>query len=238
MTAESGNERTGARRDSTTAEAMVDAAMVGERDLPRVGVLLAGGASRRMGRPKALIEGADGETFLARLCRVLRDGGCDAVIVVAGCHVAEIARCLPPSVLLVRNDEWQLGQLSSVRRGLDAALRFGPRRVALHLVDQPWIAPSDVRALLDVEAAFDLAIATHGGEPGHPISLSPGLARAIARDDVSKTLRESLERHAPGRLLVEGTAGCVRGANTPEELSALTRFAASIQEEASRPPRN
>ena len=148
MTAESGNEMTG---ESVTQR-------LGGAEMPRVGVLLAAGASRRMGRPKALIEGADGKTFLARLCGTLRDGGCDAVVVVAGCHVAEIARCLPPSVLLARNDEWQNGQLSSVRRGLSAALLFRPRRVALHLVDQPWIAPSDVRALLDVDADFDLAI--------------------------------------------------------------------------------
>lgn len=218
MTAESGNEMTG---ESVTQR-------LGGAEMPRVGVLLAAGASRRMGRPKALIEGADGKTFLARLCGTLLDGGCDAVVVVAGCHVAEIARCLPPSVLLARNDEWQNGQLSSVHRGLSAALLFRPRRVALHLVDQPWIAPSDVRALLDVNADFDLAIAAHGGTPGHPISLSPTLARAIARDDVSETLRQSLERHAQRRLLVEGTAGCVRGANTPEELSALTRLAASM----------
>lgn len=188
----------------------------------RIGVLLAAGASRRMGRPKALIAGPGRQTFLAHLVETLRLGGCDAVIAVAGCHVSEIAAHLPRGALLVHNEGWALGQLASVRRGLEAALDLSPSRIALHLVDQPLIAAADVRAVLDGEAsAFPLSIAAHRGEPGHPLSLSPDLARAIAGDEISATLREALDRHAKSRCLVRGTAGCVRGANTPEELRAL-----------------
>lgn len=188
----------------------------------QVGVLLAAGASRRMGRPKALIEGSGGQCFLVRLVETLRSGGCGAVIAVAGCHVSEIAAHLPRGALLVHNEDWARGQLTSVRRGLEAALLFQPRRIALHLVDQPLIAPADVRAVLDAGvSAADLTIAAHGGAPGHPISLSPELAWAIVHDETSPTLRAALARHAASRQLVPGTAGCVCGANTPQELRAL-----------------
>ncbi|MDR0966493.1 MAG: NTP transferase domain-containing protein [Myxococcales bacterium] len=207
----------------TTWEANADA----DADRPRIGLLLAAGASSRMGRPKALIEDPiTGHTFLERLIEVMRLGGCDAVLVVAGCHVAEIAARLPRGALLVHNPDWAEGQLSSVRRGLDAALQLAPRRVALHLVDQPLIEPSDVRAVLmnPESTSTPLAIATHGGLPGHPISFSPDLARAIALDSAAASLRDALDRHAAtgaARRLVEGTMGCVRGANTPEELRSL-----------------
>ena len=56
-----------------------------------MGVLLAAGAGRRAGGPKALRVDGDGTSWLLRSIAVLRDGGCDAVIVVLGCE-AESAR--------------------------------------------------------------------------------------------------------------------------------------------------
>src|SRR5262249_2244619 len=53
-----------------------------------VGVLLAGGASKRMGRPKALVK-ADAESFLARGVRRLWTA-CDSVVVVLGSGAREI----------------------------------------------------------------------------------------------------------------------------------------------------
>lgn len=187
---------------------------------PRVGVILSGGASSRMGSPKALLLDDRGRTFLARLARTLRAGGCEVVLAVAGCHVAEIAPALPPGVLLAFNPDWTVGQLSSARVGLRAAVELRPSRVLLHPVDQPLIRPADVRAVLAAEES-DVAVAAWRGETGHPICLSPLAAAAIASDRRSATLRDALARHAPRVAMVEGSRGCVRGANTPEELAAL-----------------
>ena len=49
-----------------------------------IGVLLAAGAGRRAGGPKALRVDPDGTSWLLRSITVLRDGGCDAVVVVVG----------------------------------------------------------------------------------------------------------------------------------------------------------
>jgi CTP:molybdopterin cytidylyltransferase MocA len=190
---------------------------------PDVAVLLAGGASSRMGRPKALLRGPGGQTFLGRLVATLRAGGCEGVIVVAGRHVAEIAEELPKDALLVRNAAWERGQLSSAQAGLRAALGCRPGRIVLHLVDQPLVRPDDVRRVLRGLARADLAVACCAGEPGHPVALAPAVAARVVRSR-ARTLRDALERSARRQAVVRGcSAGCVRGANTPAELRALLR---------------
>ncbi|MGD8167679.1 nucleotidyltransferase family protein [Herbiconiux sp. P16] len=58
-----------------------------------VGILLAAGAGRRMGRPKALVVGDDGEPWLVRGARVLQESGCADVVVVLGAEAGR-ARAL------------------------------------------------------------------------------------------------------------------------------------------------
>ena len=64
-----------------------------------LGVLLAAGAGRRAGGPKALRVDADGTSWLERSIKVLRDGGCDAVIVVLGCEAARARDLIASSTL-------------------------------------------------------------------------------------------------------------------------------------------
>ena len=58
------------------------------------GLLLAAGAVRRMGMPKALVRDDAGEPWVVRGVRTLRAGGCDAVTVVLGAAAAEAAPLL------------------------------------------------------------------------------------------------------------------------------------------------
>jgi CTP:molybdopterin cytidylyltransferase MocA len=174
-----------------------------------------------MGTPKALLRDSRGRTFLAALVDVLRAGGCDSVLVVVGCHAAQIAAALPEGALLVRNPAWEQGQLSSAQAGLRAALALNPRRVVLHLIDQPLARASDVVRVLKALNRRDLAVAVHRGEPGHPVALSASAAARVAAAG-GGSLREVLDRVARSRVLVAGcSAGCVRGANTPGELDRL-----------------
>jgi CTP:molybdopterin cytidylyltransferase MocA len=190
---------------------------------PTLGVLLAAGASERMGTPKALLCDARGQSFLARTVRTLRQGGCDAVLVVAGRHVKEIAAALPEGTLLAFNGGWKRGQLSSASSGLRAALSLGASRVVLHLVDHPLATSGDVARVLRALERGDLAIAMHRGEPGHPIALSAGTARRVLEVRAA-SLREALARSTRRRVAALGCSrGCVQGANTPGELARLLR---------------
>jgi len=80
-------------------------------------VILAAGASRRMGSPKALLE-YQGQTFLNRLIRVLGEV-CDPVIAVLGYHAEIIRAQAIGSVQFVVNPDPDRGQLSSLQTGLE-----------------------------------------------------------------------------------------------------------------------
>jgi CTP:molybdopterin cytidylyltransferase MocA len=143
-----------------------------------VGVLLAAGAGRRAGGPKALRVDADGTSWLLRSIAVLRDGGCDAVIVVLGCQAADARDLLvksriaeDPMITVVEAPNWDQGMGSSLRSGLLAARSASWQVVLVHLVDLPDVTAGVVRRLIRQAPAgtASLARVTYGGQPGHPV---------------------------------------------------------------------
>jgi CTP:molybdopterin cytidylyltransferase MocA len=143
-----------------------------------LGILLAAGAGRRAGGPKALRVDADGTSWLERSIKVLRDGGCDAIIVVLGCEAARardlIARstlAADPALMSVDATGWEQGMGSSLRSGLLAAQAMSWRAVLVHLVDLPDVTAEVVRRMIRQSApgTAALARATYGGRPGHPV---------------------------------------------------------------------
>jgi CTP:molybdopterin cytidylyltransferase MocA len=143
-----------------------------------LGILLAAGAGRRAGGPKALRVDADGTSWLERSIKVLRDGGCDAVIVVLGSEavhardlIASSAFAADPAITLVDAPGWRQGMGSSLHSGLLAAQVVSWRAVLVHLVDLPDVTAQVVRRMIrqSPAGAAALARATYGGRPGHPV---------------------------------------------------------------------
>jgi len=143
-----------------------------------LGVLLAAGAGRRAGGPKALRVAADGTSWLRRSIAVLHDGGCAAVIVVLGCQAARARDVLAKSTLaedsmitVVEASNWEQGMGNSLRSGLLAARSASWRAVLVHLVDLPDVTAEVVRRLIRQAppGTASLARVTYGGRPGHPV---------------------------------------------------------------------
>jgi CTP:molybdopterin cytidylyltransferase MocA len=141
------------------------------------GLLLAAGAGRRMGGPKALLHDADGTSWLHRSVAALREGGCAGVTVVLGAGAAH-ARALVPEEHVVVAADWQEGMGASLRAGLTAvpASDTSAEAVLVLLVDLPDVGASVVRRLLAAHLAAGaepdaLARAAYGGVPGHPVLL-------------------------------------------------------------------
>ncbi|MFU8854410.1 nucleotidyltransferase family protein [Micromonospora sp. SL1-18] len=133
------------------------------------GLVLAAGAGRRLGLPKALIEW-DGEPLVRRAARLLRSGGCDPVHVVVGAGATRLPPL--PGAVPVTNPRWPDGLGSSLLRGLDSLPDLADAVVVV-LVDQPWLTPAAVRRVRAAHTAgATVAVATYAGRPGHPILLS------------------------------------------------------------------
>lgn len=167
-------------------------------------MLLAAGAGRRAGGPKALRHGADGTSWLVRSIGVLVDGGCDEVLVVLGCGADEARRLLEtlPSgavVQAVEAPDWACGLSASLVAGVAVVADVPGRAALVHLVDLPDVTAAVVRRVLAQAggSARVLARASYGVRAGHPVllgsahlppllthlaSLDPGAADVGARD--------------------------------------------------------
>jgi CTP:molybdopterin cytidylyltransferase MocA len=137
------------------------------------GVLLAAGAGRRMGRPKALVRDEDGTPWLTRSVGVLVEAGCDPVVVVLGAEAetaADLLRSAWPTVDVVVAEDWAEGMGASLRTGLEWSRRTTADAALVHLVDLPDVG-ADVVARVGAAAAgpSTLARAAYDGEPGHPV---------------------------------------------------------------------
>ncbi|MEU1981589.1 nucleotidyltransferase family protein [Nocardia sp. NPDC019395] len=133
------------------------------------GVVLAAGAGRRFGRPKAEVL-FEGERLVDRAVRLLRDGGCERVLVVSGAVGLQV-----DGAVVVHNHEWAGGMGSSLTTGLRAVRENAAVVVP---VDMPWLGPESVRRLLDCGGR--VAVAAYGDRSGHPVLIGSEYFAAVA----------------------------------------------------------
>jgi len=152
-----------------------------------VGLVLAAGAGRRFGAPKALARTPEGLSWLRRAVATLRDGGCGEVVVVLGAGAGEALDLVPPEARVVVATRWQAGQSASLEAGLDAVAASSAEAAVVTLVDLPGLRPEAVRRVADGAVAHSLRRATYDGVPGHPVLLGrdhwPALRMALRGDE-------------------------------------------------------
>lgn len=187
------------------------------------GLILAAGASRRMGRLKPLLD-YEGETFLDRLISLLRPH-CDPVLVVVGeqadAVMSGIARA--SEVRFLRNPEPEQGQLSSLQCGLREvpADRTG---AIFTPVDYPAVRPETVAALARAFEAGDalVVVPVCAGRHGHPVVIHRSLFGELLELPAEATARDVLRRHVAGTRYVEvADEGILRDVDDPEAYKQL-----------------
>lgn len=200
--------------------------------MPRVGaVILAAGASRRMGAGKALLE-IGGRTLVSRVLTVFREAGVEAVQVVVRpdddpLAAALAALCAPTAV----NPRPEDGMFSSVRVGVKA-LPAGLDAFFVHPVDIPFVLASTLRRLTAALDGETLAVhPAFRGRRGHPPLLADALRFEVERYDGHGGLRALLARHeARTRNLECGDPGVLNDLDTPEDLRAAVEARADTGE--------
>lgn len=193
-----------------------------------VGLLLAAGASTRMGAPKTLVR-QGGDTFLAHGIRHLW-GACNEVVVVLGPKAKEVRgqvegefeRLLRAGrlhqdlrkadrhgaagleVRFAVNEEWKQGMFSSVRLGLRHALRTKPEGVLVLPVDHPAVKSRTVHDLAVVMRLALDACRTPAERERFSYALVPRYKRLRGHPvALSRSLAQSVVRDAGAENLAE-----------------------------------
>jgi molybdenum cofactor cytidylyltransferase len=159
--------------------------------VPIAGIILAGGASSRMGRPKALLE-YRGETFLARLERIMGNH-CHPLLVVVG-HNLSLPVLRGQTIV---NPEPALGMLSSLQCAL-RALSPLPEGVLFLPVDYAPIEEPTVSAVVErflASPGAAGAMPRQAGKRGHPVLLSRPLAQLILHLPPGAEARSAVRAH-------------------------------------------
>lgn len=166
------------------------------------GLLLAAGAGRRFGGPKALAADPDGTWWLRRSVSVLREGGCTELTVVLGAGADRAAALLvdDADVTVVLAEDWAEGMGASLRAGLaELSGRTPPCEAALvHLVDLPDVGAAVVaRLLARATGRAALARASYGAVPGHPVLIGRDhWPQVLASASGDRGARRHLATHA------------------------------------------
>jgi molybdenum cofactor cytidylyltransferase len=132
-------------------------------------VVLAAGASTRMGRPKPLIEWR-GRPFVWHVLEQAKAASADVVVVVEG--AVTLPREPLVGAVVVRNEAWADGPLGSLQVGLHAVLEAGARGPVLVLtVDRPHLRAETLQALARAVEGASSAVwqPQLGDQRGHPI---------------------------------------------------------------------
>ncbi len=190
------------------------------------GIVLAAGASSRMGRSKGLLPCGDaGLTFVASVVLALREGGVDDVLVVG--RSGDDALRLEVEThagRFVENPRPEDGQLSSLVAGLNVADHPGVRGVLVTPVDVPMIPARAVAALLDAFNASSAPVvrAVHRGRHGHPVIFSRAVFGDLRRADASVGARAVVHAHAVAVVDVEiDDEAVVIDVDTPDDYERL-----------------
>lgn len=166
---------------------------------PIAAIVLAAGASSRLGQPKQLLVHG-GETLIERAIRLANEAGVTPVLAVLGAHYERICATVPlhtpDGAIVVNNDRWRKGISTSIHAGLRALEAIAPQAAGVMILgcDQPRLTAGHLRALLTTfgeQTEPAIAASAYAGALGVPAvfprEVFPGL-RALSGDKGARVL--------------------------------------------------
>ncbi len=184
------------------------------------GAVLAAGSSSRLGRPKQLLELA-GEPLVRRAARLLREAGCERVVVVLGANAAAIEPVLAgASVEILHNAAWSGGMGTSLAAAARWALAGAATALLVSVCDQPRLETAHLRALMAAagEGEAGVVASRYAGVAGVPAVLDRDALAMLATLHGDAGARELLR--APTTRTIDWPAGAF-DLDTPADLEQL-----------------
>ena len=195
------------------------------------GIVLAAGASTRMGRNKMLLP-IGGEPLLRRAVRRAFEAGLDPVAVVVG-HEADRAREALAGLAcrIVPNPDHAQGQQTSVRAGVLAVEAESPAAVVL-LAGMPFVTAGMVSELVrrHRESGAPLVLSDYEGVQAPPTLYARALFPELAAADAQGCSKRVIARHEGEAVRVTWPAAALADLDRPDDYE---RVAAQLPPEES-----
>jgi len=193
-------------------------------------ILLAAGASTRMGRPKQLLP-VHGKPLLRQVVESALTAPVSPVVVVLGANSAEIASCLDGlAVQIVVNAGWTDGMGSSLREGVKLLTALAPavHGVVVALADQPDFPAAHIGSLIETQRTTGRSIVASecAGVRGPPVLFTAGHFPALLALRGDAGARSLLKSHAHEVVAVPFPAA--RDLDTPADYAAYVKGSSDI----------
>ena len=189
-------------------------------------IILAAGASERMGQPKALLT-YRGQSFLGGIVQAALAAGVERPVAVLGHDADKVRQDIDlSSVATTLSDELEAGPIGSIRAGLTVLSGHPVEAVIVWPVDRPHILVDTIRSLIDGfrDTGQPVVVPVHEGRRGHPVLFSRAVFEELlaAPDDVGA---RAVVRADPSRVheVLVDDAAVLEDFNTPDEYRALLR---------------
>lgn len=196
-------------------------------------ILLAAGAGRRWGGPKALAE-IDGRSFLDIAVHTISRAELGWIAIVTGAESEKVRASLTvprmsrdtrfsrATLQWVHNPEWKAGRTGSLQRGL-SALPDWAAGALIHQVDFPHVSAETFAALAGTfefatDADDSIFLPVRQGRRGHPILIGKGIWPEIEAMGPEDPLHTIVHRDAARiREIAVDDEGIFKNLNTPVE---------------------
>lgn len=193
-------------------------------------VILAAGASSRMGQPKAALRlSDDGETFLGRLLGRFIEAGLPDIVVVTGAApdaVHAAAGRFRPPVRFAHNDRWADGQVTSLITGLAERPGDVLEAALVTLVDAPLVSTSTITHVLSTWRSGKAPIVrpARGDVHGHPVMFDRSLFPELRTADPNVGAKAVVRAHAAAIVNVPvDDEGAFVDIDTPDDYELVLR---------------
>ena len=183
-------------------------------------LLLAAGASTRLGHPKQLIL-KNGQTLLEKEAQVALDSGAQPVVVVLGAYAAKIKPAIARLPLyILQNETWESGMGSSIACGIQFLEKEFPEveAVILMLCDQPFVQADTLTNLAKTwrETAHGIVASSYGDHFGPPALFERRFFPELLALQGEKGAKAVLQTHLKELVLVPFPEGAL-DLDTPED---------------------